>query len=394
MTFANSDIQDLPLRYQVYQGRLLASFQNDAKYEHVGQDTRSQGGKDLNEKDLKILDSKKKSKDNEKGSRSKIAKHEGTSLQCRQRQRSQEINDKSNLIDLTKECHNELTLGEIGNGRIDGQAQVGRQGTYQGNGRNQNADAINDNIQGNVRNVIENNDRMGTYKEFLACHPKEYDGKDGAIVYTRWIEKMESIHDMSGCRDNQKAVQIVGTLTDEAIRNGSIKKNPKKRGNRGEPSKDRNGSHDNKKTRARNAFATTTNPVRRENTGHLAKDFRLTSRNVNPINARNPTARACYECGSTDHLKAACPRAFMLGAEKAHQDPNIVMGTFTLNNHYAITLFDSGVDYIFVSTTFIPVLGIEPSELGFSYEIKIASGQLVEIDKGTYTSYLLDGYDV
>ncbi|GJW49002.1 integrase, catalytic region, zinc finger, CCHC-type containing protein [Tanacetum coccineum] len=33
-------------RYQVYQGRLLASIQDDAKYEHVGQDTRSQGGKD------------------------------------------------------------------------------------------------------------------------------------------------------------------------------------------------------------------------------------------------------------------------------------------------------------------------------------------------------------
>ncbi|GJX78146.1 hypothetical protein Tco_0324957 [Tanacetum coccineum] len=30
-------------RYQVYQGRLLESFQDDAKYEHVGQDTRSQG---------------------------------------------------------------------------------------------------------------------------------------------------------------------------------------------------------------------------------------------------------------------------------------------------------------------------------------------------------------
>ncbi|GJS22035.1 retrovirus-related pol polyprotein from transposon TNT 1-94 [Tanacetum coccineum] len=29
-------------RYQVYQGRLLASFQDDAKYEHVGQDIRSQ----------------------------------------------------------------------------------------------------------------------------------------------------------------------------------------------------------------------------------------------------------------------------------------------------------------------------------------------------------------
>ncbi|GJU49479.1 hypothetical protein Tco_1219034 [Tanacetum coccineum] len=45
-TSANSVKQDLPLRYQVYQGILLESFQGDAKYEHVGQDTRSQGGKD------------------------------------------------------------------------------------------------------------------------------------------------------------------------------------------------------------------------------------------------------------------------------------------------------------------------------------------------------------
>ncbi|GJV12909.1 putative reverse transcriptase domain-containing protein [Tanacetum coccineum] len=74
-------------------------------------------------------------------------------------------------------------------------------------------------------------------------------------------------------------------------------------------------------------------------------------------------------------------RAFMLGAKEARQVPNIVTGTFTLNDHYATTLFDSGADYSFVSTTFIPLLGIEPSDLGFSYEIEIASGQLVEIDK-------------
>ncbi|GKC72469.1 hypothetical protein Tco_1118352 [Tanacetum coccineum] len=62
-TSANSDIQNLPLRYQVYQGRLLASFQDDAKYEHVGQDTRSQGGKDDKDeqgKYLKISESKTK----------------------------------------------------------------------------------------------------------------------------------------------------------------------------------------------------------------------------------------------------------------------------------------------------------------------------------------------
>nr|GEY53184.1 putative reverse transcriptase domain-containing protein [Tanacetum cinerariifolium] len=74
-------------------------------------------------------------------------------------------------------------------------------------------------------------------------------------------------------------------------------------------------------------------------------------------------------------------RAFMLGAEEARQDPNIVTSTFTLNDHFATTLFESGADYSFVATTFITLLGIKPSELGFRYEIEIASGPLVKIDK-------------
>ncbi|GKG42861.1 hypothetical protein Tco_0479545, partial [Tanacetum coccineum] len=47
----------------------------------------------------------------------------------------------------------------------------------------------------------------------------------------------------------QKAVQIAGTLTDEALRNGLIKKNPEKKGNGEEPNKDRNKRDDNKRTR-------------------------------------------------------------------------------------------------------------------------------------------------
>nr|GEW59010.1 reverse transcriptase domain-containing protein [Tanacetum cinerariifolium] len=334
--------------------------------------------------------------------------------------------------------------GDQGNGRVNGQssqvAQVGDQGRGLGNGRNQNGDAINDNIWGDVRNVIENNDRRGcTYKEFLACNPKEYDGKGGVVVYTRWIKKMESIQDMSGCGDNQQVKYTIGSSVGKALtwvghaaytdrfhelarlvphlvtpKNRMIERYvyglaPQilgMRGNSGEPSKDRNERYDNKRTRTGNDFATTKNHVRRAYTGmvpkctscnfhrppkipcrtcfncncprNFAKDYREVPRNVNPINARNPTARAYYECGSTDHIKTTCPR---LGAKEARKDQNIVTSTFTLNNHYAKTLFDSGADYSFVTTTFIPLLGIEPSDLGFSYEIEIASGQLVEIDK-------------
>ncbi|GKE89973.1 hypothetical protein Tco_1567448 [Tanacetum coccineum] len=73
-TSANSDIKDNSPETKLW-GRLLKSFQKDAKYEHVGQDTRSQGGKDDQDKqgkDLEILKSKTKLKDNDKGSRLKI----------------------------------------------------------------------------------------------------------------------------------------------------------------------------------------------------------------------------------------------------------------------------------------------------------------------------------
>ncbi|GJS56907.1 putative reverse transcriptase domain-containing protein [Tanacetum coccineum] len=243
----------------------------------------------------------------------------------------------------------------------------------------------------------------------------------------------------------QSVVLKAGMLTDEAIRNGSLRKNTEKRGNGRELSRDGDVRDDHKRSRTRRAFASTTNPIRREYTGvarkctdcrfhhhpempyrtctncnylgHFAKDYRAGPRMVTPMNARHlTTARgACFECSGTDHYKAACLRlnraprqggnrqnqamaieggqgcgkignqarggAFIMGPKEDRQDPNIVTGTFTLNNNYATTLFNSGADYSFVSTTFIPLLGIDPNSLGFTYEIEIASGQLVEINK-------------
>ncbi|GKA92784.1 hypothetical protein Tco_0814709, partial [Tanacetum coccineum] len=129
---------------------------------------------------------------------------------------------------------------------------------------------------------------------------------------------------------------ISGALTYEAVRNGSIKK-VEKRENVGEPSKDKNSRDDNKRTKTGNAFSTTVNPVRRENTGPGE-------------NRPNQVAANNEGQGRRNQGNHARGRAFMLGAEEARQDPNIVTG-------------------------------LEPNELGFRYEIEIARWQLVEIDK-------------
>ncbi|GJZ96902.1 reverse transcriptase domain-containing protein [Tanacetum coccineum] len=92
--------------------------------------------------------------------------------------------------------------------------QVGNQG----NVGNQNGNVVNENVQENVGNVLVNGNRVGSsYKEFLACNHKEYDGKGGAVVLTCWIEKMKSVQDVSGCSVDQKVKYTAGSFVGKAL---------------------------------------------------------------------------------------------------------------------------------------------------------------------------------
>ncbi|GKE70151.1 retrovirus-related pol polyprotein from transposon TNT 1-94, partial [Tanacetum coccineum] len=58
-------------------------------------------------------------------------------------------------------------------------------------------------VTNNLNNANGNGNGGGnnscTYKGFLACGPRDFDRTGGAVALTRWIEKMESVIDNSGC---------------------------------------------------------------------------------------------------------------------------------------------------------------------------------------------------
>nr|GEY21342.1 hypothetical protein [Tanacetum cinerariifolium] len=100
--------------------------------------------------------------------------------------------------------------------RVD---ELNGQGNDQGLRANGGIEGVNGNVERvnegeNVGNVLVNGNRVGcSYKEFLACNPKEYDGKGGAVVLTRWIEKMENVQDMSGCSIYMLSRKVVVSMS-------------------------------------------------------------------------------------------------------------------------------------------------------------------------------------
>nr|GEV84667.1 reverse transcriptase domain-containing protein [Tanacetum cinerariifolium] len=51
----------------------------------------------------------------------------------------------------------------------------------------------------------------------MACNPKEYDGKGGAIALTRWIKKTEYVIENSGCAENQKVKYVASSFINKAL---------------------------------------------------------------------------------------------------------------------------------------------------------------------------------
>ncbi|GJS81872.1 putative reverse transcriptase domain-containing protein [Tanacetum coccineum] len=236
------------------------------------------------------------------------------------------------------------------------------------------------------------------------------------------------------------AILMAGILTDEAVRCGTLSKGSEKRNEVEETSKQGDSRNDNKRAKVGKGYVVAAPPrngyvgpypkcnrcfthhsedglfrvcYNCQKPDHFARDCRSPVKQVAPVNAVRMEFEPgkCYECRSPDHFHNTCPklnrapgqvgnrltiegnqntrnngnqakgRAFNMNAVGALQDPKVVTGTFSLNNHYATVLFDYGADFSFISTKFVPLLNVKPSIVRLGYVIEVADGKKVEVDR-------------
>nr|GEU96545.1 reverse transcriptase domain-containing protein [Tanacetum cinerariifolium] len=280
------------------------------------------------------------------------------------------------------------------------------------------------------------------YADFIKRQPLNFKGIEGVVGLTRWIEKMESVFQISCTVENQgeikkleielwkennvsayterfqeltlictkfvadeteKIDKYVSGLPDNMYESVKASK-PKtldetiKLANDLMEQKLRTYAErqSNNKRQADESF--------KNNHEHFSRDCR-SSGNENVTNAQrnnreNPKGNGCFKCGATWHFKRDCPKLKNKDGEKvnapgyvyavgntkkrgnASKDPdsNVVTGTFLLNNRYASILFDIDADKSFISTTFSSLIDIIPTLLGNSYHVKLADGKIVGVD--------------
>nr|GEV79462.1 putative reverse transcriptase domain-containing protein [Tanacetum cinerariifolium] len=110
------------------------------------------------------------------------------------------------------------------------------------------------------------------YVDFMKCHPLNFKGNEGVVGLTRWIDKMESIFNISGCAIENQVTFATCTMLDATLTwwNSQIR------------------------TLGPEAYAITWEALKKKMTD---KDDKET-----------PKGNGCFECGASGHFKSDCQK--------------------------------------------------------------------------------------
>nr|GEX67944.1 hypothetical protein [Tanacetum cinerariifolium] len=254
--------------------------------------------------------------------------------------------------------------------------------------------------------------RECTFAGFMKCNPTDFHGTEGAVKLRRWFEKTESVFGISERVEGKKGLtdNIKGEVTSSkpANLNEAVRMAHKLMEQKSQAKDERILEGKKRKLenyQSRNSSATVTAPTDGNvSSGSLPLCENCFTRHVGPCtikyskcgkvghkgrycNRKNVATGVnalliltCYDCSEQGYTRNQCPkkvkqeevrevhgRAYSI-KDSEPQGPNVVTGTFLLNNPYAYVLFDLGYDRSFVDTRFSSMLNIDPVKIRASYE--------------------------
>nr|GEW33983.1 putative reverse transcriptase domain-containing protein [Tanacetum cinerariifolium] len=252
-----------------------------------------------------------------------------------------------------------------------------------------------------------------TFADFMKYSPITFHGNEGAVGLIRWIEKTEMVFTVSKCTEANKVVFAAATFQDRALTWWNLQEFcPPKEIQRME------GELWNLRVKEMNFSSYTTRfnelvilcpgmvPMERKKV-EACMAHTLMEQKVKAIAEREAdnkkrkwenfqggsssgpetaTNVKCNRCGMQHHgnCPIKCNKCGKIGhkardcwSKVVATGPNVVTGTFLLNNRYVRVLFDYGSDKSFVNINFSRLLDIEPVKVNHSYEVELADRRVV-----------------
>nr|GEV34564.1 hypothetical protein [Tanacetum cinerariifolium] len=249
--------------------------------------------------------------------------------------------------------------------------------------------------------------RECSFTGFIKCGPMQFHGTEGAVRLVRWFEKMENTFEISRhfrswggkWKTDMNIAAYTERFNELALLCPNAVPNEKKKVElyikglseiiKGETNSSRPATLNEA---VRMAHALMEQKIQAKNE-RIAEGIKRKWENNNQGNNNNnnshnwdnyqnnnhhnqKTIKDKQECGFKCYRSVKC-QAYVILDDEHNQGPNVVTGTFLLNNRYATMLFDSGADKSFVDIKFSHLIDIKPAKLNSSYEFELADGKVV-----------------
>nr|GEW37689.1 putative reverse transcriptase domain-containing protein [Tanacetum cinerariifolium] len=308
--------------------------------------------------------------------------------------------------------------------------------------RIRNGDNSNDSGTGGMRQMTT--PRECSYTDFLKCQPMSFQGTKGVVGLTRWIEKMESVFQISNCNVPCQVkfasctlqgsaltwwnshMRVIGHDVSYAMPWAALKRiiTKAKKVERyisGLPDMIHGSVNASKPQLIQEAIKFATEMMDKNMLTHAERQeirSRMEESNLYVpsviITMMGPVPRSALTVerlaigpvivkddlvptttttrgpkgqmqGNGNQWNRAgnendVARAYAVGTAETNPNSNVVTGTFLLNNRYASVLFDTGADRSFISNAFSSLIDIIPTTLDHGYDVELVDGRIIWVN--------------